>query len=422
MSPGSFSTRRQTGKWRWVSYGVIRAAVVRVAGSSDRMSHELAYLILICGLLVVPGLLQRLRIPPPLTSFALGIVVVLSLSLQGHPDAAVQLFAALGISTLFLYAGLEVNLETLRQAVGPLSIYLLTRVLSVAGVAWLGWRYLALGWQDATLLALALLTSSTGFIIDSLDRYGLEPEERFWVTNNAISGELLALAVMFVVLKATDPAGLALATGALLATLVALPLAMLALARWILPYGAGSEFSMLVMIGFAAAFVTDKLGVEYLLGAFLAGLVARLLEGRIPQLSSHDNLRSVKMFSSFFLPFYFFSRGAHVPADALSVQALAIGVGLTLVLVPLRAFAIWVKRHLLGIGSTRNSLRVAAALTPTLIFTLVLATILRERGAIPDAWFGGLLLYAALNTMLPSFMLRAAFDVAPVPVPVPEKK
>ena len=41
------------------------------------MSRELAYLLLICGLLVVPGLLQRLRIPPPLTCFALGIVVIL---------------------------------------------------------------------------------------------------------------------------------------------------------------------------------------------------------------------------------------------------------------------------------------------------------------------------------------------------------
>jgi Kef-type K+ transport system membrane component KefB len=379
------------------------------------MSRQLAYLLLICGLLVVPGLLQRWRVPPPLTCFLLGVAIIFAIPGVNHPDAAIQLLAALGISTLFLYAGLEVNLETLRQAVGPLSIYLLTRALSVALLAWIGWRYTTLGWQDATLVALALLTSSTGFIIDSLDRYGLEPEERFWVTNNAISGELLALAVMFVVLKATDPVALTLATLALLATLVALPLALLALGRWFIPFGAGSEFSMLIMIGFAAAFVTDKLGVEYLLGAFLAGLMARLLERRVPQLASHDNLRSVKLFSSFFLPFYFFSRGAHVPADALGLQALAIGVGLTVVLLPLRALAIWLKRRLLGLGDTRSSLRVAAALTPTLIFTLVLATILRERGAISDQLFGGLLLYAGLNTLLPSFVLRAPFDVAPLP-------
>jgi Kef-type K+ transport system membrane component KefB len=345
----------------------------------------------------------------------------LILALPGihHHDDAVHLLAALGISTLFLYAGLEVDLQTLRSAIGPLSIYLLTRALSVAALAWLAARYLDFAWQDATLLALALLTSSTGFIIDSLDRFGLEPEERFWVTNNAISGELLALAVMFVVLKATDPVGLGLATLALLGTLLALPLTMLALGRWIIPYASGSSFSLLVMIGFAAAFVTDKLGVEYLLGAFLAGLVARLLEQRVPAIASPANMHAVKLFSSFFLPFYFFARGAGVPADALSLQALAIGVGLTIVLVPLRAFAIWAKRRLLGIGpqpgDRRSSLRIAAALTPTLIFTLVLATILRSRGAITDAQFGGLLLYAGLNTLLPSFVLRAPFDVAPPP-------
>ncbi len=105
------------------------------------MSRELAYLLLICGLLVVPGLLIRLRIPPPLTCFMLGVAVILAVP-GHHSDAAVHLLAALGISTLFLYAGLEVNLETLRQAVGPLSIYLLTRVLSVAALAWLAWRYI----------------------------------------------------------------------------------------------------------------------------------------------------------------------------------------------------------------------------------------------------------------------------------------
>ena len=379
------------------------------------MSRELTYLLLICALMLVPGVLQRIRVPPPLTCFLLGLGLILAMPGVHRHDEAVHLLAALGISTLFLYAGLEVDLSTLRRALGPLSIYLLTRTLSIAVLAWLAGRYIDLAWQDATLLALALLTSSTGFIIDSLDRFGLVAEERFWVTNNAISGELLALAIMFVVLNATDPAGLAMATLSLAATLAALPLLMMALARWVLPFAPGSAFSLLVMIGFAAAFVTDRLGVEYLLGAFLAGLIARLLQNRVPQLASEDNQHAVKLFSSFFLPFYFFSRGANVPAEALGLDALVIGVGLTVVLVPLRAFAIWAKRRLLGLGDTRSSLRVAAALTPTLIFTLVLATILRDRGAIPDSLFGGLLLYAGLNTLLPSFVLHATFDVTPSP-------
>src|SRR5262249_9190828 len=159
--------------------------------------------------------------------------------------------------------------------------------------------------------------------------------------------------VMFVVLKATDPAGLGLAALALLGTLVAVPLALLALGSWLIPFSAGSQFSMLMMDGFAAAVVNGNLGVDDPLGAFLRGLVTHVLGSRVPQLASHDNMRSVKLFSSFSLPFYFFARGAHVPADALSLQALGIGVALTAVLVPLRASAIWAKRALLGIGNLR---------------------------------------------------------------------
>jgi hypothetical protein len=40
-----------------------------MSGCLGLMTRELAYLLLICGLLVVPGLLLRLRIPPPLTCF-----------------------------------------------------------------------------------------------------------------------------------------------------------------------------------------------------------------------------------------------------------------------------------------------------------------------------------------------------------------
>ena len=110
------------------------------------MRRELAYVLLICGLMLVPGLLQRFRVPPPLTCFLLGLALILAVPGIHHGDEVVHLLAALGISTLFLYAGLEVELTTLRRALGPLSVYLSIRSLTIAGVAWLGCRYLDLGW------------------------------------------------------------------------------------------------------------------------------------------------------------------------------------------------------------------------------------------------------------------------------------
>ncbi|TMN25338.1 cation:proton antiporter [Pseudoxanthomonas sp. X-1] len=378
------------------------------------MSRELIYLLLIFGLLVIPRFLQQFKLPAPLTCLAFGVVAALVI---GKPveDGVVALMASLGISSLFLFAGLEVDPKALRKGWKQLVIHLLARSASLAAVAWLAWRYAGLSWQAAALLALALLTPSTGFIIDTLGRLGLDTKEQFWVTNKAIAGELLALAVLFVVLQsASPPLEMLGSTLALLAMLVGLPLLFIALGRWVLPHSPGAEFSLLVMVGVIAAYVTHLIGVHDLVGAFVTGLVARLLRQRMPTLASHDNLHAVRLFASFFVPFYFFYSGTKVPAGALSLGALGVGLALTAVVLPLRVGLLALQRRLTFGESLRTGLRIGTALAPTLIFTLVLAGVLRERFAIPDALFGGLLLYATLTTLLPSLVFRTPFDVDPV--------
>ena len=48
--------------------------------------------------------------------------------------------------------------------------------------------------------------------------------------------------------------------------------------RWVLPQAPGSEFSFLIVVGVIAAYATKLLGVYYLVGAFIAGFIARQLE------------------------------------------------------------------------------------------------------------------------------------------------
>jgi Kef-type K+ transport system membrane component KefB len=383
------------------------------AAGRERMSNELVYLLLIFGLLVIPRALQRLKIPAPISCLLLGIGAMLAWGDRTH-DPVVVLLSALGISSLFLFAGLEVELQALRRGLGRLLVHLLIRVASLAAVMWLAWRYLDLGWQASTLLALALLTPSTGFILDTLERLGLGPEERFWVTSKAIAGELLALAMLFLVLQAGDPLQLTIASLEMLALLVGLPLLFMALGRWVMPHAPGSEFSLLVMVGMVAAYVTFKLGVYYLVGAFIAGLTARLLRDRMPRLASHDNIQALRLFATFFVPFYFFHAGTQVSRDALSWEALATGLVITAIVLPLRVGVVWLQRRVLFREPHRSALRVSVALAPTLVFTLVLAEILHERFAIPGALFGGLILYTTLNTLLPSLVLHQAFDIDPI--------
>ncbi len=383
------------------------------------MSKELIYLLLIFALLVIPRALQRFSLPAPLTCLVFGIGAMLWLGDSSH-DPVVGLLATLGISSLFLFAGLEVDLADLRKGMWPLLAHLLIRSATLAGVAWLAWHYASLPWQAAALLALALLTPSTGFIMDSLSQLGLDDAERFWVSSKAIAGELLALAALFVVLQAGDPTHMALSSLALLAMMVGLPLLFIGLGRWVAPHAPGSEFSLLVMVGMLAAYITYALGVYYLVGAFIAGLVARLLQQRMPSLASHENLHALRLFASFFVPFYFFNAGTKVPAEALSFEALGLGVVITLVVLPLRIAVVWLQRRVMFGESFRSSLRVALALSPTLIFTLVLAAIMRERFEISPVLFGALLLYAALTTLLPSLVFRRPMDVDPLQNEAPE--
>ncbi len=372
-------------------------------------SSEVAYLVLIFGLLVVPRVLQRFLLPAPLTCLGLGIVAALFLSQFSH-DATLALLGTLGISSLFLFAGLEVDLKLMRRATGPLVGHLVFRSDTLGVGVYIGVTYFGFSWQASALLALALLTPSTGFILDTLESLGLNEDERFWVTSKAIGGELLALAVLFGVLQSSSFERMAWAGGALAVMIVALPLLYIFLARLVVPYAPGSEFSLLVMVGLIAAYLTKELGVYYLVGAFLAGFIARLLREPLPDLASDDNLHAVKLFASFFVPFYFFYRGMNVPAGALTLEALKLGLLITAALLPLRVFGVWSQRRFIKHESAKSSLNVALALTPTLIFTLVLATILRERFGISETLYGALLIYAALTTILPSLVLSRPID------------
>src|SRR3546814_14016886 len=103
------------------------------------MNRELIYLLLIFGLLVIPRALQRFKIPAPITCLVFGIGAMLAWGVKTH-DPVVTLLSTLGISSLFLFAGLEVDLRELRRGLWPLLTHLAVRIVTLAGAAWLAWH------------------------------------------------------------------------------------------------------------------------------------------------------------------------------------------------------------------------------------------------------------------------------------------
>jgi len=70
--------------------------------------------------------------------------------------------------------------------------------------------------------------------------------------------------------------------------------------------------------------------------------------------------------------------------------------------VPIRLLTVALHRRLALKEPLRATLKVAVPMLPTLVFTLVIAGILRDEYDIPSWLFGGLIVYAFVTTILPA--------------------
>jgi Kef-type K+ transport system membrane component KefB len=378
---------------------------------------ELGYVVLLFGLFVVPRILQRWRIPTAITAFALGAAAGIGFQMFSD-DPTLHLLASFGIVALFLFAGLEVDLTELRSNARVLSQHLGIQIILLGLVTWAASQWFRLDVRPAALVAMAVLIPSTGFILDSLEGFGLDAAERFWVKSKAIATELLALGLLFVVLQSTSLSRLGLASVALITLIAVLPPTFNLFARRIVPYAPKSEFAFLLMMAVVVAYATRELGVYYLVGAFIVGLAARRFREALPALASERMLHAVEVFASFFAPFYFFGAGSEMRAEYFTVPALLYGLALTATMLPLRFGTVWLHRRLVLNEPRVQTRRVALPMLPTLVFTLVLAGILRDRFGIAPELFGGLVIYTILNTMLPGIVLQApppVFDAPELP-------
>lgn len=92
--------------------------------------------------------------------------------------------------------------------------------------------------------------------------------------------------------------------------------------------------------------------------------------------------------------------------DDLSLESLALGLIFLALGVPLRLATVLTHRRFRLLENPEQAWRVTVPLLPTLVFTLVIAGILRETFAISPVLFGGLVVYALGTTLLPSLILR----------------
>lgn len=383
------------------------------------LSPEIQYMLLLLGLFIVPKALQRYRVPSAVTCLVIGASSSIGFHLF-HEDHTVKLLATLGIVSMFLFAGLEVDFAELREGRKVLLQHVAAQVLLLAAGAAAFHHFFGLEVRAALLFALAVFTPSTGFILDSLHTLGLKSEERFWVKSKAIASELVALGILFVTIQSSDLVTLGLSALAIAAMLALLPPLFRLFLRFIAPFAPKTEFTFLVIVALICALITRQLGVYYLVGAFVVGVTAIRLRQDHPELSTEKLLGGIELFAAFFIPFYFFKAGLHLRAEHFSWAALGIALLLLVIFVPIRIARVALHRRVVLKEPWAIGARIGTAVIPTLVFTIVIAEILEERYSLEPKLFGALIVFTLVTTLLPGFVLRtpaAEYDTPEVPRP-----
>lgn len=374
--------------------------------TEPQVPNDIAYVALLFGLFVVPKWLQRYRVPGAISALLMGVAASFSGLFVGDPT--VSILSTLGITALFLFAGLEIDGAELRRRASEVTQHAVVWLILFGATTFFIGRAFTVGTREGVLVALAIVTPSTGFILSSLPGFGLTAPERFSVKAKAIAAELVALTALFVALQSTSWQRLGIASAAMVALVLLIPLAFRLFARTVAPHAPRSEFAFLLMVAVVCAYATRRLGVYYLVGAFLVGVAAQRFRQQLPAMSSEKMIDALEAFGSVFIPFYFFNAGLHIQRGELSWWGLALGLAFVAAFVPLRiGLTVGQRRLLLG-EPTASASRVAAALVPTLVFSLVLAGILRTEFQVPEYLVGALIIYTVVNTSIPAFVLRSA--------------
>lgn len=302
---------------------------------------------LIVLLFFLPKILLRFGLPSPITELLLGVACgPLGLHLVDGSEL-LQGLAGIGISALFLFAGIEVDIHEMHERRQVLLQHLAIQVLLFAAAAGVG---MSLGWSlpVAALIGAAIMSPSAGFIVPALEALGLSASLASWIKQKAIGTELMAIAAVLVFANTGSLRDLLVGLGGVLGLLVVLPVAPVRTA-----------------------------------------------------------INSFRFFSAFFVPFYFFGVGLLLPVGALTSTAFLFALVLFAGAVPLRVASVALHRHY-GLGEPwRGAINVGLLLGPTTVFSFAVAEILRNRFGVVDWIFGGLILYGAATSMVPVLTRRA---------------
>ncbi|MDM9385495.1 cation:proton antiporter [Chlorogloeopsis sp. ULAP01] len=297
-------------------------------------SPIIAFTILILVIFTVPPIFERFRLPGLVGLLVAGVVLGQNgLNLLNSESETIKLLSEIGKVYLMFVAGLEIDLEQFRKTRNrSIGFGTLTFLVPLITGIIIG-RLFNFGWNASVLIG-SLLASHTLLAYPIVSRLGVVTNEAVTVTIGATiftdTGALLVLAIC-VGIHAGKFTALSLVT--LLAGLAIYSVVVLFGFDWLGKEffrrsgdEQGNQFLFILLALFIASVGAQVIGVEKIVGAFLAGLAVNDVLGRSPVREKVEFVGSV-----LFIPCFFVDMGLLIDIPAF-LKTLS-SVWLTLVIV-----------------------------------------------------------------------------------------
>ena len=288
----------------------------------DTESFFVIVVIAALAAVTVAAVPRRFAPPVVVVELLLGILVGPQVFDLASIDDFIQFFSNLGLGMLFFFAGYEIDFERIKGT--PLKLGAWGWLLSVALAYGIGGALAAAGIVLSFLYTgSAMATTAIGTLIPILRDNG-ELKTRFgtYLLAAGGAGEFGPILLVTLVLSTDHPLHEAVILLAFVALAIALALASVRLAWRGWPalertFETSSQLAVriTVVLVFGLVLLAGKLGLDILLGGFVAGMITRMaLKGH--ELSVFESKLTAVGFG-FFVPFFFVTSGIAFDLDAL---------------------------------------------------------------------------------------------------------
>jgi len=386
-------------------------------------------IVLVAALAAVTVAVVPKRFAPPVVVLELMAGILIGPHVFGfaHSGDFIEFFSNLGLGMLFFFAGYEIDFQRIKGA--PLELGAWGWLLSVGLAFGIGGILAGLGIIVSFLYTgAAMATTAIGTLIPILRDNG-ELKTRFgtYLLAAGGAGEFGPILLVTLFFSTESP----LREGAILIAFVALALAVallsvrLAWRGWPAlerTFEASSQLAVrvTVVLVFGLVLLASNLGLDVLLGGFVAGLITRTaLKGH--ELAVFESKLTAVGFG-FFVPFFFVTSGIEFDLAALGSAAalgkLAMFFVLFLVVRGVPAFLLY--RNVL---SVRDRAALAFYSATELPLVVAITTIAIDGGKMRPSTAAGLVGAAMLSTLVYPFVAMAlrkdAVDEEPEEPPAP---